>query len=210
MRRHLWVAAGIAWFAAVVTGFAWLAVYANTPGAAGVAASEWPDGSRIVLDTTRPTLVMLAHPRCTCTRASLGELAEVMARARQRPRGYVVFIKPGGTAVDWERTDLWRTASAIPDVTVVRDDDGVEAARFGAQTSGQVYLYDAGGRLLFSGGTTGARAHPGDNLSRATLLALLNHQRVTPASTSVFGCSLFEGPDPDRTLAEDTHGHHGR
>ncbi len=210
MRRHLWVVAGVVWLAATVTGFAWLAVYANTPGAAGNPASQFPAGSRIVLDSSRPTLIMLAHPRCSCTRASVAELAEVMARSRQRPRAYVVFIKPGGTAAAWEQTDLWQTAAAIPDVTVVRDDDGVEAARFGAETSGQVYLYDAQGTLLFNGGTTGARGHAGDNLSRATLLALLNHQRATPASTSVFGCSLFDGPDPDREIEAASHVTHGR
>ena len=58
-----------------------------------------------MLDPARPTLVMLAHPRCTCTRASLAELAELMARVTQRPKAYVVFIKPGGVAEQWERTE---------------------------------------------------------------------------------------------------------
>jgi hypothetical protein len=53
-------------------------------------------------------------------------------------------------------------------------------------------LYDARGALLFSGGITGARAHAGDNPGRSALVALLNRQSGTHASTTnVFGCSLF-------------------
>jgi hypothetical protein len=151
-------------------------------------------------DTTRPTLVMLAHPRCFCTRASLAELGELMARARQRPKAYVVFIKPGGVGKDWENTDLWQIASRIPDVTIVRDDNGFETQRFGAETSGQTLLYDASGRLIFGGGTTGSRGHPGDNLGRATILALLNREPAPfnphgAAASPVFGCPLFAGDD---------------
>jgi len=148
---------------------------------------------------------MLAHPRCTCTRASLAELAELLARAKERPRTYVVFVKPGGTGVDWEHTDLWRTAAALPGVTVLRDDAGVEARRFGAATSGQVLLYAPDGRLLFSGGATGARAHPGDNLGRASIVALLNHDAALERTTPVFGCPLFGPLDPDRETHDDDH-----
>jgi hypothetical protein len=216
MGRRLWAGAGVVWFAATVAGFAWLAVYANTPGAPARPDRRWPGASRIVLDDSRPTLVMLAHPRCTCTRASLAELTEVMARATSRPRAYVIFIKPGGSGVDWERTDLWRTAAAIPDVTVLRDDDGVEATRFGAETSGQTLLYGRDGTLLFSGGTTGARGHAGDNLGRAAILEILNHPEharaavAQPATSSVFGCSLFNGPDAGREIHSSEHEAHER
>jgi hypothetical protein len=144
-------------------------------------------------------LVMLAHPRCVCTRASVGELAELMARAHDRPKAYVVFIKPAGTAASWDDTDLQRGAAAIPGVTVVRDEDGVETQRFGAETSGQTLLYDAGGHLIFSGGTTGSRGHPGDNIGRASILALLNREEARRSTTSVFGCSLFAANDPRRS-----------
>ena len=52
---------------------------------------------------------------------------------------------------------------------MLRDDDGAEARRFGAETSGQTLLYDARGALAFSGGITGARGHAGDNAGRASL-----------------------------------------
>jgi hypothetical protein len=203
--RITWVVLASLWVAAVAAGLATLAAYDNSPGVAARAPARWPVTSRLVLDATRPTLVMLAHPRCTCTRASLGELAELMARAPRRPRAHVVFVKPGraGSAIGWERTDLWERAAAIADVTVVRDDDGHEAALFGAETSGQTFLYAPGGQLLFSGGTTGARGHPGDNAGRATLLALLRQETPGRRATPVFGCSLFAPGD------RADHQHHG-
>ena len=86
---------------------------------------------------------------------------------------------------------IWHSAAAIPNVTVVRDDDGLEARRFGAATSGQSLLYDVNGRLLFSGGITGSRGHSGDNAGRTAMLALLQHAPPGRDSAFVFGCSLF-------------------
>jgi hypothetical protein len=76
-------------------------------------------------------------------------------------------------------------------VSVVRDDDGVEARAFGAATSGQTLLYDRNGRQQFSGGITGSRAHQGDNAGRQSLLALLNGGHNVRTGTNVYGCPLF-------------------
>jgi len=77
-------------------------------------------------------------------------------------------------------------------VQVMRDDDGVEAARFGAATSGQVILYDRDGGLLFTGGITASRGHAGDNDGRNAIVSLLGRGRETRHSSPVFGCSLLE------------------
>ncbi len=197
--RPIWVLLGLFWFGAVVTGLSLLARYDNGAGVPARAPQAWPRETQVVLDETRPTLVMLAHPRCVCTRASLAELAELMARATHRPKAYVVFIKPRGVDDSWEHTDLWRSAAAIPGVTVLRDDHGVESQRFGAATSGQTLLYAPDGHLLFSGGTTGARGHIGDNNGRAAFLSLLNDKTSDRASSPVFGCPLFGTHDEIRT-----------
>jgi hypothetical protein len=189
--RVFWAILGVLWLAVVIAGFAVLGRWDNEPGAAARASAQWPAGSHIARDTTRPTLVMLAHPRCSCTRASIEELAEVMARAAHRPKAFVVFIKPGGVGAEWEKTDLWQSAAAIPDVTVLRDEHGLEAQRFGGETSGQTFLYDADGSLLFTGGTTASRGHAGDNAGRASLVALLNQHAASASGTPVFGCPLF-------------------
>ena len=165
--------------------------YDNTPGVAANSPTDWPADSRLTRAADRPTLVVLVHPQCSCSRASLGELAELLARTTQRPQTYVVFMKPFGVPQDWEKTTLWRTAAGLPDVTVLRDDNGMEATRFGAITSGQTVLYDTAGALLFSGGITGSRGHGGNNAGRASLLALLNQEKPAQSWTSVFGCPLF-------------------
>jgi hypothetical protein len=113
------------------------------------------------------------------------------------------------TSPDWERTDLWRQAAAIPGATVTRDDDGHEAALFRAETSGQTFLYASDGDLLFTGGTTGARGHAGDNAGRAALLALLRREAPDRRATPVFGCPLFAAGDrePGHAPHEASHAH---
>jgi len=188
--RVVWAFAAV-WIVAVVAGLSVLWAWENTPGAAGDAPAQWPGESGLSRAADAPTLVLFAHPQCSCTRASLAEFAEILARATTPPRTYIVFLKPVGLGVDWEKTDLWRAATKLPGVTVLRDDDGLEATRFGVITSGQTVLYDPSGALLFSGGITGARGHAGDNAGRASLVSLLNQGKTDLSSTSVFGCPLF-------------------
>jgi len=191
LKKYWFAAVSVVWVSLAAVGLAVLWQYDNAPGEAANAPSAWPADTHLRRATGSPTLVMLAHPQCTCTRASLGELEELLARTGVHPRTYVVFLKPASFGEGWEQTDLWRTAKRLPNVTVVRDDDGVEARSFGAATSGQTLLYDGSGALQFSGGITGSRAHQGDNAGRQSLLALLKGGRTARSGTNVFGCPLF-------------------
>jgi hypothetical protein len=186
-------------------GSAWwrLSVYKSTPGTVAVtasnpqSASEWPRASLLPRDTSRPTFVLFAHPHCPCTRATLRELERALAGRSDSVRAYVVFIVPSGVPTGWEKTDIWSAADAIPGVRVVRDVGGVEAARFGAATSGQGFLFAADGRQRFSGGLTVSRSHEGDNTGRDMLISLLRPdapEPVRPSVFPVFGCSLGSKP----------------
>ena len=137
---------------------------------------------------------MLVHPHCPCSRASVGELALLLAKAQGLSTTHVLFHQPAGVPADWHRTDLWSTASTIPGVTVSVDHDGIEARRFGIATSGHTLLYDGDGRLRFTGGITASRGHSGDNAGRTSVVALLLRQPAQRRSTSVFGCSLLNRP----------------
>ena len=110
----------ITWIASVAFGMRVLFHYENTPGRVGALSQAWP-AAQIERATDRPTLVMLAHPHCPCTAASVGELAQIMARLEGRVAAYVLFVKPKGAGRDWEDTDLRRSAEAIPGVKVVFD-----------------------------------------------------------------------------------------
>lgn len=186
------IVVGVVWAAAVGLGLWVLGDYATAQGSAAAAPAEWPADSPLQKGADRPTLVVMVHPRCPCSRASIGELALLMARCQGRVTTYVAFLRPAGFPVDWEKTDLWRSAAAIPGVTLVSDEGGVEAARFHAATSGQAILYDAQGRLLFSGGITAARGHAGDNAGREAIVAILTRGETARTETPVFGCSLLD------------------
>lgn len=167
-----------------------LVSYESTPGRAASVATQFPQESALNLASDRMTLVMLAHPRCPCTRASIGELAQIMAEGQGKLKAYVVFSRPTGGGADWNDTGLWRSAADIPGVTPVGDDEGRETRRFGAETSGHTLLFAADGRLLFSGGITAARGHAGGNAGESAIVALVRQQAVARATTPVFGCQL--------------------
>jgi hypothetical protein len=103
--------------------------YANTPGGAGEAISNWPAESRILCDPQRANLVLAIHPHCPCSRATIDALADVMARCPNLATARVLFCKPAEFPEGWERTDLWQSAALIPDVTPICDEDGMEAKR---------------------------------------------------------------------------------
>ena len=169
----------------------WAVIAPCCCGDGGDAPIRWPAQSFIPLDPGRPTLVLFAHPRCPCTRATIGELALLMASVPGRLNAQVWFLQPENTGADWTNTDLWSSAAAIPGVTVRADSDGREAARFHAATSGQALLYGTDGHLLFTGGITIARGHSGDNPGRSAIADLVMDQPTQTIQTPVFGCSLF-------------------
>lgn len=137
----------------------------------------------------------------------MGELAAIMAHAQGRLTAYVLFLKPAGFSEDWEKTDLWQSAASIPGVNVLIDEDGVEARLFNSSTSGQTILYDAAGRLLFSGGITGSRGHSGDNAGRSAIVSLVNVGAADRAETFVFGCPLFDKNSECRELGHESNEH---
>ena len=182
---------GLCWLVAVGTGFALILNYQNVSGQVGITPEQWPSGAQIALDSQRDTLIMFAHPQCPCTQASMEELNRLLAQCRGQVAAQVVFLMPGSVSNDWVRTDLCRSAAAIPGVSVREDCDGSQARLFGAETSGYVLLYDTHGRLLFRGGITGSRGHAGDNAGEEAVISLLQGQTASLHQTPVYGCSLL-------------------
>jgi hypothetical protein len=203
-RRRLVILTSLTlWLLFVGVGLSVLLSYENTPALAAKPSTLWPAESLIQRTSDRATLVMIVHPHCPCSRASMGELALLMAQSQGRVVAYVLFLKPAGFSADWEKTDLWQSAASIPGVTPIVDYDGVEASRFHAMTSGQTFLYDAGGRLLFTGGITMARGHAGDNAGRSAIVSLLNTGAAEQTETPVFGCPLFDDNSACRKQGHD-------
>jgi hypothetical protein len=188
---------GIAlWAVAVVVGMALLWRYKLATLAPGDAPGQWPTSSIIEREPGRPTLLMLVHPKCTCSRASLAELARLMTDTGGRAKAIVLFVRPDGVPDGWERSDTWQTASRIPGVIVYADEGGREARRFGATVSGYTLLYGSDGRLLFHGGITSARGHEGDNAGRQRITSLLREGRADADRSPTFGCELEDTDEP--------------
>jgi hypothetical protein len=181
---------GIVWGLMTAMGLGVMLAYEETPGLAATPSVQWPANSRIQPSTDHATLVMLAHPQCPCTRASIGELNALMARCQNKVKVFVLFLKPEGFDKDWEKTDLWRSAAAIPGVTVLSDEGGLEANLFHVSTSGQTLLFSPSGQLLFEGGITGGRGHSGDNQGRDAIVSLVLTGKAEQRKTPVYGCSL--------------------
>lgn len=189
-----------AWLAATVLALAAMSEYASRPGAAAVAPATWPAASRLPRSRAQSTLVMIAHTRCACTRASLRELERLMTHAGDGMTAFVVFVGPRDEPGAHELLDVRDIARAIPNVRVF--EDASEARLFGAATSGQVLLYDAAGALVFRGGVTASRGHEGTSVGGEAVRRFMAARNATgaeplaatsPAASDVFGCALF-GP----------------
>ena len=195
VRKHAVVAIALAvWVPSVAYGFSVLWRYSMTPGHPASPPSKWPSQVPITRNPAQATLLMFAHPECGCSKASLGELEIIMARAPEKLRVNVMFYVPQGEAASWAKSDLWETAEKIPGVTVIQDTGNNIARSFGVFTSGQTLVYEANGHLIFNGGITESRGHSGDNFGRDAIIALLNDHPAPaltlPVTSPVFGCSL--------------------
>ena len=187
-RQYLWLLP--LWLGAVAVGMGMLFAYSLTPGAAAQPPEIWPASTQLRLSEGKSTIVLVAHPRCPCTRASISELSWLMSRLQGQVEGYVLFVKPQGVGRNWEQTDLWRSASILDGVQVIADEGGVESKKFGAYTSGQVYLYDRQGALMFSGGITPTRSHQGDNVGRRRVVHYVTQGSAERDTSAVYGCAL--------------------
>lgn len=187
------------WGLALGGGFWRLLNYSNTPGlAATEMPSRWPFSTKLVRETGKPTLLVFAHPQCPCSKATIGELERLMPHIQGKVVPIVVFVKPKKMPPEWATDGLWQKAVSIPGVTAVLDEDGAEATQFDAKTSGQVYLYDKKGDLIFHGGITPERGHMGDSDGREAILTFVATGHTNISTTRVFGCSLKK---PERAIA---------
>jgi hypothetical protein len=199
VKKHaeLWFAIGAAlWLGVMASAYVAVWRYKTTPGETSAKA---PPRAPAALDRLRTpgraTVVMLAHPKCPCTRASIAELAVLMSRVGDTARAVVLFMTPAGGPGGWDQGESFERARAIPGVAVATDAGGVLAAELGASVSGHTIAYDASGRLLFSGGITASRGHVGDNAGRLRLEALLRGSEKGLGASKVFGCGL-QDPEP--------------
>jgi hypothetical protein len=196
VKRYLWVVLVGVWAAGLAAGFTTLWRYKSTPSLAdGIPPPEWPSSARITRAPGQQTLVVFAHPMCPCTRASITVLGKLLPRLGPEVSAWVVVARAADDP-NWDEAELWDRAASIPGVRVFRDDDGVEAERFHAATSGLTLLYDAAGRLRFAGGITAQRGHEGDSFGPRRIESLVKTGTADRADSPVFGCTLLQTSVP--------------
>jgi hypothetical protein len=189
--RRLFIYGVAGWTLAVAGGFAALVAYSVRPGGSLTPPVRWPVEPALSREAARPTLVVFAHPRCPCTRATLEELGRIMERAPS-VNAEIFFFQPQNASNRWNtESSLWKFAETIPGVAIHTDLEGAQAIRFGALTSGQTLLFDAEGNLLFRGGITPRRGERGDNPGSNRILTLLEKGGPPAPSTPTFGCSIL-------------------
>jgi hypothetical protein len=185
--KLIWIALAVVSAATTLLGIVALTAFDAAPGQALAAPPVWPESSALERHPDRAELLIFVHPFCSCTNATVAELAKLRTAA---PAITFVVFRP-------HKDSNWQARiAAVPGSRLVWDDAGIEARRFGAATSGDVLLYSARGTLLFHGGITGARGHEGDNYGLSALLAALKTAKTAhsvPRSSQVFGCSI-RGP----------------
>jgi hypothetical protein len=192
-----WIYLAIAlWATAVSAGAVELWRYQLTPGRAPAHAPQvWSDNDVIPAHAGQPLLLMVAHPYCACTRASLNELRRLVARFKgleNPPLLYLSVTTPKGMDAAVFDGPVVRNAASISGLKVVMDPEGRFAARLGATTSGHTLLYGADGSLLYSGGITAARAHEGDAVGQAAIIAALYGRKPELKEAPVYGCGLHK------------------
>jgi hypothetical protein len=189
----------LAAFSATVTlsGLVTLTAFDAAPGQALTAPALWPVASGLGRRTDQAELLVFVHPFCSCTNATITELAKFMTMRRVEDAAPVitfVVFRPAKNS-SWRWDSLKARTAAVPGSRLVWDDQGIEARRFGAATSGDVLLYSSAGVLSFHGGVTGARGHEGDNYGLSELLTSWKTSGPAPAHSPtrvshVFGCSI--------------------
>ncbi len=189
MKRLILFGACAIWVVTVAAAVRSIRAFESTPGRAADAPVRWPSSASIARQPGTWTLVMLIHPHCSCSRASVSELAAVMEGAPRNVRAYVLTYQPHEYGAEWSRTDVWTAANRLSRVKVITDLDGREARRFGGYTSGQTFLFDPTGTRRFSGGITLLRGHAGLNSGRAEVIRIANGGNG-PGTHPVFGCAI--------------------
>jgi len=154
----------------------------------GLLPAAWREGTR-----EAPTLLMAVHPRCPCTRATLAELARLLARARPVRPPILLFFKPRGAEDSWIETSLLNSARRLG-CEIRVDSDGDLARSLGLLSSGTVALYRADGTLAFHGGITAGRGHEGENLGQASVEEALQGRALVCPATQAFGCPISDDP----------------
>ena len=187
-------AALVVWVAIAMAGWYCISAYGFSGDQEAIANAPqlWPAESTIVRTERRPTLLLFLHPKCPCSRATVGELERlpVLVPNSALPNICVIAAAPRSIGDLWWSSSFLTRAARLPNAHLVRDPGGVETAIFGARVSGTVLLFDPAGNRLYAGGVTMSRGHAGDNVGLQAVTSLLVDHDADVPSIPPLGCVM--------------------
>lgn len=175
--------AGLLWLALLGLEFHRAMAWEARPGTQGTPRPSLVT-SRANLRTYK--LVMVAHPLCPCTAASLRQLALISER---HPHLDVCIYFTQISSRDVQKSTNVSIANSIPLAKISYVSENDQRANIGAATSGQVFLFNPDGKQVFNGGLTDGRGVEGDSKGTRSIDQILDGHLLT-ATTGVYGCAL--------------------
>ena len=169
-----------AWLAALAYGAHTMMSYDTT---AGPAADRAP-----AVATSKQkawTCVMIVHPDCPCTRSSLAALREIVARYDDTVEFRIVMVS--------DEPDLdspnFKAAVRIPEAALTWVSSEKADELYDSHTSGQTFILDSSGGIVFSGGITPGRGTDKPEFALQLFESVLAGKPVREFSP-VYGCAL--------------------
>ena len=173
-----WVFA-ILWLGSILAGIVCWEAYAMAPGTMG----RMTEPARV---TGSWRLTIFVHPQCACTRKTLQGIRSLVL-TEQDLRVRIAIVIPPDAPPEWVQARNCDVARAIPGAEIVVD-DGSEARRHGAETSGHTEVVDPSGRLVFRGGLTVGRGRVAPTAEWFARVRCGGGERI---EAPVYGCPLF-------------------
>jgi hypothetical protein len=173
-----WSVALTAWATALVFSFHLATSWDFKPGPGAVRRPKPSVGTR------EPLLIVVLHSQCPCSLATVENLIDLPGSVLAHLKIHLVFTGP-----DPRNSPVDSRARVLENVEREYSDEADVLARFGAQTSGQAYLYNRRGDLVFTGGLTDSRGHEGESSGVSAIQRTVAGQPCAPGAP-VFGCAL--------------------
>ena len=135
-------------------------------------------------------IVMALHPKCPCTRRSLDELQSLLGIAPEKTHCTFLVGLPSSKSKTWMDTDTVATASGLPNVDIITDQDSARAKSLGLSRSGESLVINDAGQVVFQSGITAGRSCKMRNPSSDAVSEFLLHGTCPAITTPMFGCPL--------------------
>jgi len=186
--KWILVAAAV-WLLAIGGGYSW--IMARSFQASELGENPVLDLKTVhMLDVEKPTLFVFLHPECPCSEATVEELARISERCEGELKIFGIFSDYPTLPQPAGRSRLWNKLESILGARSLLDEDAHLRHSFHAATSGECFLLDTDGHVIYHGGITSSRGHSGPSIGGDAIISFFNAGNISTVTAPVFGCTL--------------------